>query len=381
MNRIEVKLISTLNEMEELRPQWNRLLAASPAPTVFDTWEWQFLAAKMFSEDRHPTILTAYDGNEPVAILPLRQRRVKIGHLIPVSVWAPMGGSLTDYNALIVKEGYVAKVMPAFSHYLKQSGRPLDIENSRPGSPLDMLGGHLSENGWRSAVYESKTALVTELPEDHAAFLTSLKKKFRKTLRNNQNYMDRESGYTYQWDKPTEELLTALISLHTSRWQHKGESGALARQRIRDFHMALAGMENRPFSIDYYTIRHLNQIVAILYGFTFRNRFYAYLSGFDMAHTRISPGNMIINECIRCLINGGVKTFDMLRGDMKYKQTWATASFDMKDALYFPPGLSGGWLSLVMKTVLAIKRLLPASMKSRLKKLIGREMPETTTDD
>lgn len=381
MNRIDVKPVSTMEEMEAMRPQWSRLLDSSLAPTVFDTWEWQFLATKFFLEKQLPNILTVREGSDLVAILPLRHRRLTIGHMIPVMAWAPLGGSLTDYNNLIVKQGYAKIVFPAFSDYLRQSGRPLDLENVLPGGPLDMLGHHLTGNGWRAAVYETKTALVTELPKDHTDFLKSLKKKFRKTMRNNQNYMDRDGGYAYRWEKPTEELLTALISLHTSRWQYKGESGALARQRIRNFHAALGRMEALPFSIDYFTIRHHEKIAAILYGFTYRNRFYAYLSGFDMSHNRISPGNMVINESIRALMDRGIRTFDMLRGDMKYKQTWATASMDMKDILYFPPGLSGRCLFLLMQTVQGIKRLMPASMKNSLKKLMVPRNPENPADD
>jgi len=381
MSGIEIRLLSSVKEMEQLRPHWNQLLDSSLSPTVFDTWEWQYLCAELLVDSYDPVILAAYEGNELVAILPLRRRAVRVGHMIQVIAWAPLGGSLTDYNTLIVKGECQDEAIAAFSRFLRKDGHPIDLENVLPGSPLHLFGEHLTKNGWRRAIYESKTALMTELPEDYEDFRKSLKKKFRKTLRNNQNYMDRDGGYSYHREPPTDELLDALISLHTSRWEYKGQSGALARERIRKFHRALSNIHDRPFDIEYFTIRHHGKIAAILYGFTFSDRFYAYLSGFDMAHTRISPGNMIINECIRSLISDGIASFDMLRGDMKYKQTWATASYDMKDCLYFPPGAGGAGLFLIMKTVQGIKRLLPSSLKRRLRNAIESDRPEPPSDD
>ena len=111
-------------------------------------------------------------------------------------------------------------------------------------------------------------------------------------------------------------------------------------------------------------------VAHFLYGFVFRNRFMAYLSGFDMAHDRISPGNMVFNDCIRQLYEDSVAVFDMLRGDMKYKKTWATATYEMQDALYFPPSASGRLLYGATRTMQNLKRSVPVAVKRRLKSLI-----------
>ncbi len=372
MNPVRIELISTAEAMEPLRRDWNRLLIEGSRSTVFGSWEWQSLAANVFRAGSQLAVLAAYSGDTLTAILPLRLTRTRIGGLISTHVWQCLGGGLTDYNALIIGRDNDSEIIAAFAEYLTAGGHPVDMENVLPGSPLDDLARYLSDHGWNRAVYESKVALMTELKPDYASFSKTLKKKFRKNLNNNQNYMDRTGGYTYHREPASDELLETLITLHTSRWQFKGESGALAQQRIREFHTALNRMDDRPFEIEYYTIRHRDKIVAILYTFTFEKRLYAYLSGFDMAHGRISAGNMLLNYCIEQAIGDGLEVFDMLRGDMKYKQTWATLSHDMEDALYFPPSLSGEIMFRTLRSVQAVKRILPVSMKTGIKSLLNR---------
>jgi len=370
MTAIEIREIVSLDKIEALRQAWTDLFDDSLQPTVFGAWEWQYLAAKHIAEPGSVRILTAYEDDNLVGVLPLASGRTKVGGIFPAATLRCLGGDITDYNALLVKRSFLPPVIRAMRDYLSRTGMIVILQNVLPGSPLDVLGRYMTRAGFYRAVYESKVALVSRLDGDHEHFMKLLTKKFQGTLRNNQNYMDRSGGYTYHVEPDSAELLDALINLHTSRWKHKGKHGALATRQVRDFHAELSQIDNKPFGIQYHTIRHEGDIAAILYGFVFRNRFMAYLSGFDMTHDRISPGNMVFHYCIRQLYDDGAAVFDMLRGDAKYKQTWATATYEMQDALYFPPSASGRLLYGATRTMQGIKRAVPVAVKRRLKSLI-----------
>jgi CelD/BcsL family acetyltransferase involved in cellulose biosynthesis len=373
MNGIEIREITGLDEIESLRPAWSALEEDSHQTTIFSTWEWQYAAARHLAGDGPPLILAAYLEDELIGILPLARRKVKIGGLIPSAALVCLGGAITDYNPLIVRKEFLSRAIPALAERLEKIGLPVDFKNVLPGSPLDILGRYMRNCGFHSDLYETKMALMTRLTDTYEDFFNSRKTKFRKAMRNSRNYMNRTGGYSFNCEDSSDELLTTLINLHTSRWQHKGESGALAWQRIRDFHAELMQMPSAPYAIRYYTIRHEGKIVAILYGFLFGGRFYAYLSGFDMAHTRISPGNMIIDYCIRSLIDEKVPLFDLLRGDMKYKQSWATFSYGMADMIYFPRTASGRMLHANLKTLQAVKKAVPPAIKRRIRSALTGE--------
>jgi len=372
MSCVEIREITSIGDLESFREPWTSLLDRSHQATVFGTWEWQYAAAKHLAGNDAVRIFTVFIDDKPAGILPMLQKRIKVGGIIPATALTCLGGGITDYNAMVVRKGMLSQVVPALVSHLEKIGLPVMLENVLPGSPLDILGRYLRKQHFGSAVCESKTALTARLGGDYDGFMRGMKRKFRKALRNNQNYMDRAGGYRYLSEQPSSDLLANLIRLHTLRWRHKGESGALAIRRIGDFHEELLSFPSPPYEIRYYTIRHDDAIAAILYGFVMGNRFYAYLSGFDMDHDRISPGNMIINYCIRRLFEEGIAVFDMLRGDMKYKQTWATAAYGMADTIFFPPDIAGRFLHGNMKAIQTLKRAVPTSVKEKMKSVINR---------
>jgi len=369
--RFDIRTVTDLAGLEQLRPAWNDLLFSAVRPTVFAAWEWQYLCAKHMAGGKDIVVLTAYDGERLAAVLPLHREKTKLAGVIRSETLACLGGEITDYNVLLVREQYLSTAIPALAEHLREQDTPLDLRNVLPGTPLHTLSEHLAGHGFPCAPYETKTALYAQIGNDYEAFKKGLKKKLRKALNNNQNYMDRTGGYSYHIEAADTETLDTLIRLHTNRWQFKGEAGALAQQKIRAFHADLQGLPGRPFDIRYYTIRHNDRIVSIVYGFVFLNCYYAYLSGLDMAHDRISPGNMVLNHTIRELIKAGIDGFDMLRGDMHYKQSWATGAIEMRDVILLPPTLRGRMTAAAMKRIMGAKRRIPGSVKRGVKAAMG----------
>ncbi|HEY4593430.1 MAG TPA: GNAT family N-acetyltransferase, partial [Thermoanaerobaculia bacterium] len=49
---------------------------------------------------------------------------------------------------------------------------------------------------------------------------------------------------------------------------------------------------------------------------------YFYQSGFDPAHSALSPGTLLVAQAIRRAIEEGKTAFDFLRGDEPYKRRW-----------------------------------------------------------
>jgi len=229
----------------------------------------------------------------------------------------------------------------------------------------------LIKNGYRDVEYEIKTALYTALGGDYESFLKTRSQGFRRNLKRKQNCLERDGGYSYHIESSGAAPLDDLIRLHTMRWNIKNQSGALARSAILAFHTELQQMVDIPFSIRYFVIRHEGNAVALLYGFVFRRCYYYYLSGFDLGYEKISPGFMVMDFAIRALIQSDVAVFDMMRGDMHYKQSWATGAMEMRDAILFPPTIGGRLTAMTMKAIMGTKRLIPKSIKRGLKSTIS----------
>jgi len=69
-------------------------------------------------------------------------------------------------------------------------------------------------------------------------------------------------------------------------------------------------------------IRLDGETIAVLLALQGRASACYFLSGFDPAHARLSPGTVLIGTGIATAAGEGAVTFDFLRGDEPYKTRW-----------------------------------------------------------
>jgi CelD/BcsL family acetyltransferase involved in cellulose biosynthesis len=89
--------------------------------------------------------------------------------------------------------------------------------------------------------------------------------------------------------------------------------------------MVLAAQDERP--------------IAVQYGFVWQDTFYQYQGGWDAAFAKRSIGTVVVAEAIRLARKNGLRSFDFLRGDERYKYRFgATDVFD--ETWLLPRGLN-----------------------------------------
>lgn len=370
---ISIRTIESLDELIKIQPIWNALVENAINPTVFDSWHWQYSCAKYLQHDSDLFILCAYDDNHLIGVLPLTTRIVYIENIIPVRMLCCLGGEITDYNSFVVLNNYRDIAVSTVADYLVSTARyPLNVNNVHPVSMLYLLRKLLVEYGYRPIPYNTTKAYSVQTNDDLVGYMAQLTPKFRRNLRQNQNYMDRKGGYSYQSSEGTISLFDSLIELHSARWRSKNGPGALADDTVRKFHSALHDMPGKPFDIIYYFLTHNESIIGVLYGFRFCHTYYAYLSGFDSSHYRISPGNMIYNYLLSTASNYAISELDLLRGDLDYKRQWATREYIMEDTYLLPLSFKYDSVFALHRLIAFVKRLVPKGLKYRLHSLLGR---------
>jgi len=62
--------------------------------------------------------------------------------------------------------------------------------------------------------------------------------------------------------------------------------------------------------------------VAALYCFSFKNRGYYYIGGFDPAYSKMSVGTVLTGHALAAMAEEGCREFDFLRGAEAYKYRW-----------------------------------------------------------
>ncbi len=127
------------------------------------------------------------------------------------------------------------------------------------------------------------------------------------------------------------DFLDALAALHQATWTARGRPGAFANPQFARFHHALIDRAMTDGHIDLLRISAGDQTIGFLYNFRYRNRVYAYQSGFDyqVSHPHQKPGLTCHHLAIEMCQCQGVEIYDFLAGAARYKTSLANASVDL----------------------------------------------------
>src|SRR6185437_14045866 len=118
--------------------------------------------------------------------------------------------------------------------------------------------------------------------------------------------------------------LEHLFRLHNQRRLQKQDRGIFESARLRAFHSAAAAKLGASGQVRVYLLRTPAAVLAALYGFQVEHRFLYFQSGFDPAMAEVSPGTVLLSAVIEDCIRRGLRRFEFLRGDERYKSRWTT---------------------------------------------------------
>ena len=122
------------------------------------------------------------------------------------------------------------------------------------------------------------------------------------------------------------QIFEELRSLHTLRWQTRGEEGVLVDERVVQWHLQAIPLLLRAGLLRLMALTLNGLVIAVLYSLIDRERAgrtqYFYITAYSPEHADLRPGTLLIAYAADHAAKEGVSTIDMLRGDEGYKQIW-----------------------------------------------------------
>jgi len=318
---LRVETIENVDGLEAIESEWRELWRRDTAATPFEAPEW------LLPWTRH-----VWGGGKLRAIA-VRDGRGLAG-LAPLFLWgfgkAPaitrvsfLGAGVTDHLGMLADpEVAVAAARLVFERLaaIRDEWHVCDLEELRSGSALlrtelpPRLSGLQSPCG---------VCPVLTLPASMDELWASLTPKFRKNLRQAEARL-RRNGAEFLTARPDEvgETMGALFRLHAARWRERGEAGVLASDALQRFHLDAAERLARSGLLRLNAIRLGGEIIAAQYNLWRNGRLYYYLSGFNPAQARYSPGAVLLAWSIGSAIAEGGVEVDFLRNREDYKYQW-----------------------------------------------------------
>ncbi|WP_431270373.1 GNAT family N-acetyltransferase [Dankookia sp. P2] len=238
----------------------------------------------------------------------------------------PLGIATTDYlDALVLPEARPALDAVGRHLALCADADAWEWPQLRGGSPLLTLP---APDGWRETVTAADPCPCLVLPGTPEALPTLVSAKTLRDLRTVRRRA--EQAGTLRWETEADGIAApfeALLRLHAARWATRGEGGVLADPAVQEMHREALPALHRAGLLRFHVLRLDGEIVAVLYALADlpgrdARRLYLYLSGFDPALERLSPGMLLVGRAVEAAIAEGFAVADFLRGRERYKYFW-----------------------------------------------------------
>jgi CelD/BcsL family acetyltransferase involved in cellulose biosynthesis len=306
-------VLTTIEELEALAPEWSDLWDRCPGATTFQRPEWLVPWLHLFRPESLWTVEIRSEG--------------RLAGLVPLFLdedsLYPVGAGITDYlDALIDREAGRSAVDAFYGVLRDRRGEwsTLDFEQLRPLSPLFEA---TSFQGLLMETAEENASPVLTLPESgdlHKRMSTG----HLKNLRYARRQMERAGKVEWVLAGPdnVDALLDALFRTHAARWGMRGEEGMLMGDEIQSFHRQVArGLLQRGV-LRLYGLRFDGRLAGALESFFEKDAAYFYLHGFEPEVARFSPGLQLVGRFIDDAVERGIRRIDFLRGREAYKYRW-----------------------------------------------------------
>lgn len=311
-----MEALTSIEQMQQIEDVWTDLWQRDPAATPFQSPMWVLPWLRHFGAGQVLAIAARENGRLE-ALAPMFILRDDDDPAESLGMLIGTGNS--DYLDVLTTNPAV--IAPILEQLAAADCAMWDFQQLRETSPL---------------LTAPAPANCDEETEDHdACLLLSIdgagedlrniaSTHFRKKLRYYRRLLEREGTVSLETPAPEtlDDFLSALFALHAARWKLKGLPGMLAAAVDQSFHRQVARCMLDAGALRMYALRVNDRIVAVFYGFAHHQTVYYYLSGYDPALDKASPGTVIVAHAIEQAIAGGATTFDFLRGAEDYKYAW-----------------------------------------------------------
>lgn len=345
------ELITRPEQFDNLKTEWDRLLANSTADPLFCSHVWMRTWWTHYGDTGELRILTARDAEDGrlVGIAPFFLRRISAAALeaemtggvrpiIPTrgtKLWVlqPLGSGevCSDFVGFIAERGRTDEVWSALYTYFLREVRGFDL--------LDLTHVRDDEPGFESLQYAAMggrnwryrplyQAPYAELPAGgYEAYLDTLSKKSRYNARKKIKEIRIYHTVEHRFHDDAETLPQAMdrfFDLHAQRWAAEGQTGVFASEKMAAFHRDFAARALRLgwLRLGFLSLDDEPPIFAT-YAFHAADAVYLYQQGSAPVYPEFNLGYAALVFAIQDACERGARRYEFLRGEADYKLHWA----------------------------------------------------------
>jgi CelD/BcsL family acetyltransferase involved in cellulose biosynthesis len=341
---MQIRRVQTEEEFATLAPQWADVLTGSGETSPLVSHDWFRCCWQTVTGTAQPEVLVVEDGGRPVAFVPLMRWRER-NHGVPVRSL----GLLECPDSVfidVVAAGDLASVAQAFGQHLasRRDWDVLTLKLRATSASLKAMDDALRARfAWRPA--GKLQSPYVAVGGGWEPFWRGKTQRFRKTLRNVQNRLERAGKVTVEEHReldPHSPLFHEVLELTSRSWKADRHVAIATMPRMPEFFAELTRRASKQGWLSLWLLRLDGRLIAMEWQLQAGGRVYALRSDFDEAYGELSPGSALNLAIMQGLFERpGVHEYDMGPGLSEYKLRWATGTHETLRIRVYASGVRG----------------------------------------
>jgi CelD/BcsL family acetyltransferase involved in cellulose biosynthesis len=319
--RFDVEVVTSVDALDRIAPEWHALEALSPATCVFQSFAQIRLWAHHFVGDGRGAALhvaVVRRNGRPVLILPTI---VSGSSLLRIARIA--GDPIAQYSDLLLDPSLASRA--AFDTALASLGEAgvdaIVLRRVRDDSHLLRFAApYLRPATGRTVAPFADLSNFT----DFAAFKESLSRKTRHSLRNRRNHLEEAGDFRFEIFSGGPEARAVVADAVDLKRKWLVQRGSLSSAFIDPATKAclLDLAESKDSGAVTTRLVIGGEAAAIRFGFEYRGTHFAYMSAYDARFSHVSPGKLLMEFVISGFRERGFERIDMLPPAGRHKSDW-----------------------------------------------------------
>lgn len=363
---LRVRRITATEELASIAPVWCELAEQTAEPTPFTSHDW-FECCRVAAADRKQELLVVEDSVAPVSLVPLVRWTGRVRGM-PVRYLGLLDCPDSPVADLLYTGAALPVVRVLLDHLTARSDWDVfELGRLPAGSPTlkafeSELPGRLR---WRRAGEEFSPYLAID--GSWTGFYASRSPRFKKTIRNIQNRLDRLGSVSVEEHdaiEPGGVLFDEMIELTGRSWK-AGRGIAIATMpRMRAFFGELSRRATPRGWLTVWFLRLDGRPIAMEYQLRCNGIGYALRADYDLAYATSSPGSALNFAIVRALFERGeMREYQMGPGMNEYKMRWASGCHEAVKLQVYGPRAYPRLLHLTEAVILPAARRARESLR------------------
>ncbi len=321
------RVITTLQEFENLRPVWDELYRSSANHTPYQSWEWNLAWWKHFGNEGSLRLIVIEESERIIGIAPFYLRTSFFG--LPLKHYGFLSQKRTDYLDFIIQAGSEPLFFRELAKHFKELQEDWQFIELKDVPETSQNLPHLYREF--GSVFPNfgldlqRVCVTVPLTNEWESFLQTLGKRTRKDVGYDRRYLEKNFATEFKIltnSNAVFEGFRDLTTIYESRWVEEKGASRLAETEVAKFETEICERFSQNGDFRLYMLYANGKPVAGLSGYVKNDKLY----GDIYAHTpelhKYSVGNVLLGFAIEDCISNGWKELDLSRGEEAYKFRW-----------------------------------------------------------